>query len=237
MGENAMKIAICDDETSQIKYLQELIGAWSKNNADTVMVQAFDSAEAFLFAYDEDKGFDILLLDVQMKGMSGIDLAWEIRKDNEVLQIIFITGFSDYIAEGYDVSALHYLMKPVNEQKLIGVLDRAAERLLSSKRTILFQTGSANMRIPADDIYYAEAFSHCVTLYTKGGQENFNMRLSDMEKLLGEGFFRCHRSYIVGMKHVRRVSRTSMILDTGREIPLSRTLYDAANQAFIGFSD
>jgi DNA-binding LytR/AlgR family response regulator len=54
-----------------------------------------------------------------------------------------------------------------------------------------------------------------------------------MEKLLGEGFFRCHRSYIVGMRHVRRVLRTAMVLDTGREIPLSRTLYDAANQAFI----
>lgn len=228
-----MKIAICDDESSQIKYLQELIGAWSKNREETVMVQAFESAEAFLFAYEEDKDIDILLLDIQMKGMNGIELAREIRKGNEMLQIIFITGFADFMAEGYDVSALHYLMKPVNEQKLTEVLDRAAARLKSSKRTILFKAGSCNMRIPADDIYYAEAFSHYVTLYTKDGQESFNMRISDMEKLLGEGFFRCHRSYIVGMKHVRRVTRTAMILDTGKEIPISRALYDAANQAFI----
>jgi DNA-binding LytR/AlgR family response regulator len=228
-----MKIAICDDESSQIKYLQKLIGAWSKNSSENVMVQAYDSAEAFLFAYDEDKDIDILLLDIQMKGMNGIELAREIRKGNEMLQIIFITGFTDYIAEGYDVSALHYLMKPVNEQKLIEVLDRATARLTSSKRAILFKAGGGSMRILADDIYYAEAFSHYVTLYTKGGQENFNMRISDMEKLLGEGFFRCHRSYIVGMKHVRRVSRTAMVLDTGKEIPLSRGLYDAANQAFI----
>lgn len=230
-----MKIAICDDESSQIKYLQELIGAWSKKSGETVIVQAYESAEAFLFAYDEDKDLDILLLDIQMKGMSGIELAREIRKGNEMLQIIFITGLTDYIAEGYDVSALHYLMKPVNEQKLAEVLDRAAARLKSSKRAILFKSGSGSMRILADDIYYAEAFSHYVTLYTKGGQENFNMRISDMEKLLGEGFFRCHRSYIVGMKHVRRVSRTAMVLDTGKEIPLSRGLYDAANQAFIKY--
>jgi hypothetical protein len=72
-------------------------------------VQAFESAEAFLFSYAEDKDYDILLLDIQMKNMSGIDLAREIRKDNEMLQIIFITGLTDYIAEGYDVSALHYL--------------------------------------------------------------------------------------------------------------------------------
>lgn len=228
-----MKIAICDDESLQIKYLQELIDAWSKNRDETVRVQAFESAEAFLFAYAEDKDIDILLLDIQMKDMDGIELAKEIRKDNERLQIIFITGFSDYIAEGYDVSALHYLIKPVNEQKLMEVLDKAVARLNTSKRTILLKTGGVSMRISADDIYYAEAFSHYVTLHTKDGQENFNMRLSDMEKLLGEGFFRCHRSYIVGMKHVRRVTRYAMVLDTGREIPLSRALYDDANQAFI----
>lgn len=228
-----MKIVICDDESSQIKYLQEIIGVWSKNIGEIVTVKAFDSAEAFLFAYDEDMDIDILLLDIQMKGMNGIELAREIRKGNEMLQIIFITGFTDYMAEGYDVSALHYLMKPVNEQKLIEVLERASARLNSSKRTILFKSGSGSMRIPADDIYYAEAFSHYVTLYTKDGLESLNMRISDMEKLLGEGFFRCHRSYIVGMKHVRRVSRTSMVLDNGKEIPLSRMLYDAANQVFI----
>ncbi|MGE5679129.1 MAG: LytR/AlgR family response regulator transcription factor [Pseudomonadota bacterium] len=230
-----MKIAVCDDESSQIKYLQELIGTWSKNSEEIVMVQAFESAEAFLFAYEEDRDFDILLLDIQMKGMNGIELARKIRKSNEMLQIIFITGFADYMAEGYDVSALHYLKKPVNEQKLMEVLNRAAARLQSSKRTILFKAGSVSMRILADDIYYAEAFSHYVTLYTKDGEKNFNLRISDMEKLLGEGFFRCHRSYIIGMKHVRRVSRTSMVLDTGKEIPISRALYDAANQAFIKY--
>lgn len=230
-----MKIVICDDESSQIKYLQEIINIWSKNVGEIVTVKAFESAEAFLFDYEENRDIDILLLDIQMKGMSGIELAREIRKVNETLQIIFITGFTDYMAEGYDVSALHYLMKPVNEQKMIEVLDRAAARLKSSERAILLKAGSCSIRILADDIYYAEAFSHYVTLYTKDGQENFNMRISDMEKLLGEGFFRCHRSYIVGMKHVRRVSRTAMVLDNGKEIPLSRALYDAANQAFIKY--
>lgn len=230
-----MKIVICDDESSQIKYLQELIETWSNKRGQTIKVRAFESAEAFLFDYEENKDIDILMLDIQMKGMNGIELAREIRKGNEILQIIFVTGYTDYIYEGYDVSALHYLIKPINEQKLFEVLDRAAARLKSSQRTILFKSGSVIMRIPADDIYYAEAFSHYVTLYTKNGQENFSMRISDMEKLLGDGFFRCHRSYIVGMKHVRRVTRTAMVLDNGKEIPLSRALYDAANQAFIKY--
>lgn len=228
-----MRIAICDDESSQIQYLSNLIDAWAKISTVSVSIQAFDSAEAFLFTYAEDGNFDILLLDIQMKTMDGIALAKEIRRNNEMLQIIFITGFPDYIAEGYEVSALHYLMKPVSEQKLFEVLDRAITRLKTSKRTILFQTSGGIVRIPADNIYFVEAFSHYVTLFVKDGQQNFNMRLSDMEKLLGEGFFRCHRSYIIGMKHVSRVTRSAMVLDTGKEIPLSRNLYDAANQAFI----
>lgn len=228
-----MRIAICDDESSQIQYLSNLIDAWAKISTVSVSIQDFDSAEAFLFTYAEDNNFDILLLDIQMKTMDGIALAKEIRRDNETLQIIFITGFPDYIAEGYEVSALHYLMKPVSEQKLFEVLDRAVTRLQTSKRTILVQTSGGSVRIPADNIYFVEAFSHYVTLFVKDEQQNFNMRLSDMEKLLGEGFFRCHRSYIIGMKHVSRVTRSAMVLDTGKEIPLSRNLYDAANQAFI----
>ena len=243
-----MRIAICDDEYAQRQFLQELVSSWAQGGTQSergesgtaplpTTIRTFDSAEAFLFAFAEDQSFDILLLDIQLQAMDGVALAKEIRKENEVLQIIFITGYSDYIAEGYDVSALHYLMKPVDEQKLFEVLDRATARVkaftVSPGRTILFPKGGGMVRISAADIHYAEAFSHYVTLYTKDKQQDFSMRLSDMEQLLGEGFFRCHRSYIVAMQHVRRVTRTAMVLDSGKEIPLSRKLYDAANQAFI----
>lgn len=228
-----IRIAICDDEPAQHKYLQELIDIWGKKNGHIVSVRTFDSAEAFLFTYSEDKSFDILLLDIKMKSMDGVALAREIRKDNDTLQIIFITGFTDYILEGYEVSALHYLTKPVNERKLLETLDRALARLQAPFRMLLFQKSSGNIRIPADDIYFAEAFSHHVTLHTKDEQLEFNMRLADMEKKLGDGFFRCHRSYIVGMKHVRKVTRTAIVLESGISIPLSRALYDKTNQIFI----
>ena len=228
-----MRIAICDDEAAQREFLRPLVEAWATRRGHVVSVHAFESAEAFLFAYAEDKGFDALLLDIQMKKMDGVALAKWIRTDNEGLQIIFITGFPDFIAEGYEISALHYLLKPVDEEKLFEVLDRAMARLRTVPRTIVFRGGGGYLRVPANDIYYAEAASHTVTLSMINGQETFNMRLGDMEELLGEGFFRCHRSYIVSMRHVRRVTRTAMVLDNGVEIPLSRNLYDAANQAFI----
>ncbi|MGI6667758.1 MAG: LytR/AlgR family response regulator transcription factor [Bacillota bacterium] len=232
-GHQDVRIAICDDEASQRDYLRQQVEGWAARRGHALSVHLFASAEAFLFAYDEDKSFDILLLDIQMGKMDGVALAKRLRADNEWLQIVFITGFSEFISEGYEVSALHYLLKPVDEEKLVEVLDRAVSRLQTAPRMIVFRRGSGYIRIPADEIYYAEAFSHSVTLVTKDGKETFNMRLSDMEEILGEGFFRCHRSYIVSMKHVRRVTRTALVLDNGAEIPLSRSLYDAANQAFI----
>jgi len=228
-----MRIAICDDEASQRDYLRRQVEAWAARRDHIVSVHLFASAEAFLFAWAEDKRFDVLLLDIQMGEMDGVALAKRLRADNERLQIVFITGFPDFISEGYEVSALHYLLKPVDEVKLAEVLDRAVARLRTAPRMIVFRRGSEYLRIPADDIYYAEAFSHSVTLVMESGQETFNMRLSDMEELLGEGFFRCHRSYIVSMQHVRRITRTALILDNGVEVPLARGLYDAANQAFI----
>lgn len=232
-GGHIVRIAICDDEAAQREYLRQLVEGWAAGRGRVVSVRLFESAEAFLFAYAEDKGFDILFLDISMGKMDGVALAKRIREDNEGLQIVFITGFPEFIAEGYEVSALHYLLKPVGEGKLFEVLDRAVARIQSAPRMVRFRRGSGYLRVPADDIYYAEAFSHSVTLVMSKGQESFNTRLSDMEGLLGEGFFRCHRSYIVSIKHVRRVTRTVMVLDNGTEIPLSRGLYDAANQAFI----
>lgn len=228
-----MRLAICDDEAAQRRYLQGLVSQWAAIRDIAVSIHAFPSAEAFLFASAEASEFDVLLLDIQMKAMDGVALAKQVRRSNEQLQIIFVTGYPDYIAEGYEVSALHYLVKPINNHKLFEVLDRAVARLQTTPRTILLRKGTGYLRLAADDIYYAEAFSHSVTVYTRDGQQTLSMRLVDMADLLGEGFFRCHRSYIVGMKHVRRVTRAAMVLDNGKEIPLSRDRYDAANQALI----
>lgn len=231
-----INIAICEDERAEIVYLATLVHKWQTARDVPVRLSEFESAESFLFARESTDALDILMLDIQMGKMDGLELARRIRKDDELLQIIFITGFPDFIAEGYDVSALHYLMKPVKEEKLFAVLDKAMTRLRNPSRTITLPKAGGDIRINADEVLYAEVLSHTVSLYLINGKEEFQLRISDMETYLGEGFFRCHRSYIVSMKHVRRVTRSAMVLDDGREIPLSRNLYDAANQAFINYN-
>lgn len=231
-----IKIAICDDKRAEITYLTKLVRKWAAAQGVSVHILDYESAESFLFAYEDNKTVDVLLLDIQMKEMDGVELARLIRRDNDSVQIIFITGYPDYIAEGYEVSALHYLMKPVNENKLFEVLNKAVSRLQKAPRMIIFPKTGGDIKIKADDIIYAEVLQHTISLYLVNGKEEFQMRISDMEKLLGNGFFKCHRSYIVSMRYVRRVTKAAMVLETGGEIPLSRNLYDAANQEFIKYN-
>jgi len=231
-----VKIAICDDERSQREYLKKLVSDWGRLNFHALEIREFDSAEAFLFDYEADSSVDILLLDIQMERMDGITLAKTLRCKNNHIQIIFITGYAEFISEGYDVSALHYLMKPVSAEKLSKVLDRAVNILLLPQRSTVFESENGKVRIPIDDIMLAEAFAHEVEITLKTGEkQRVKAGISEVEKTLGSGFFRCHRSYIVGLNFVRRISRISVELGNGAEIPLARGLYGALNDAIIKY--
>lgn len=208
--------------------------AWATDRGHTLALSIYLSAEQFLFHYEDDRRLDLLLLDIQMPGLDGVALAKRIRLHDARVQLIFITGFADFVLEGYEVGALHYLMKPVDAEKLVPVLDRAVARLAQTGRSITIEADGAVQRIATRDILYAEAFSHEVALHTVDGAKwTLKQRLSDVEALLGEGFFRSHRSYVVGLAHVQRVTRKAMLLPGGVEIPLARAQYDAANRAFI----
>ena len=119
------KIAICDDESAQAALLEGYVTQWAAQRGETVKLCLFPSAEAFLFAWEEEKDWAVLLLDIQMGGLSGMELAKKLRKADSSLPIIFITGVPDYVEEGYEVEALHYLLKPVRPEKLFSSLDRA----------------------------------------------------------------------------------------------------------------
>lgn len=228
-----LHLVLCDDAPSEIEYLRQLLEAWIQARRCQARVSAYDSAEALLFAFDADKSADILLLDIQMKGMDGVTLAKRLRETDRRVQIVFITGYPDFMAEGYEVSALHYLLKPVDPAKLWEVLDRARARLAEAPRSVLLPLHEGNLRIAVDDILYAEAFSHAIELRTAQGTHALRISMHALEKLLGAGFFRCHRSYLVNLGQIRQVTRTALRLEGGVELPLARQRYDAANRAFI----
>ena len=228
----ALHIAICDDSTVDSDYVNKSLHAWAAARGEEVRPEIFSSAEQFLFHYETDRSYDILLLDIEMPGMDGVSMAKRIRKSNESVQIVFITGYSDYISEGYDVAALHYLMKPVCREKLFAVLDRAAEKCRRNERFLALEAGGELVRIPLYEIRYLDVHQNYVTVHAK---QDYTVKrtLGEFEQELGEGFFRAGRSLIVRLGCIRRVTKTDVHLDDGSTLPLPRGVYEPLNRAII----
>lgn len=228
------KFAICDDEQADLAYVKEIIEQWVKVRGSSAEIKTFPSAESFLFTYEEEKDFDILLLDIEMGKMSGVELAKLIRKENKSIQIIFVTGYMEYISEGYDVEALHYLLKPVTKEKLHQVLERAAGRIQVQERVLLLETSGEMRRIPLYEIEWLEVQKNYVTIH---GAEDYSIKrsLKEMSGELDERFFQIHRSYIVNLSCVKKITKNEVFLKSGMNLPLSRGLYDKINQAVIKY--
>lgn len=216
------KIAICDDCTADVDYLAVLAEKWAERTGNRITVNKFSSSEAFLFCYEEEKDFDILLLDIEMGGENGVELARKVRKDNGIVQIVFITGFPDYMAQGYEVSALHYLMKPVGQDKLCEVLDRAAANLVKSEKRLKVTFDRQTDFIPFDKILYIEADRQFVCIHTDHHIYRMKTSLVEMEMALDERFFRCQRSFLVNLAIVVRIRNDGVVLKNGEKISITR---------------
>lgn len=226
------RFAICDDDDNYIRYLRRLAQQWGRQAGTEVETEDFPSAEAFLFRWEEKKDFDVLLLDIEMPGIDGVELARTVRAEDGRVQIVFITGYNDYIAQGYEVAALHYLVKPVDEAKLFQVLSRAAAGLHRSEPFLTLELPDETLRLPLSEIRYLDVQHNYVTVHA--GQDYVVKRpLSELEKALDSRFFRAGRSCVVNLARVRRVARTEAELTTGELIPLPRGQYDKLNRAII----
>ena len=226
------KIDICDDSAADRQYITDLTKQWATAAHHTVTLSPFLSAEDFLFHYTEQNDFDILLLDIEMGNMDGVTLAKRLRLENETLQIVFITGYSDNISEGYEVAALHYLMKPVNMEKFFSVLDRAAEKLHKNERVLHFELAGEMLRIPLYQIRYIDVQLNYATIHAK---EDITLKksLNDLASLLDERFYRVGRSAIVNLTCISKVTKTDIQLNDGSVIPLPRGAYEGVNRAII----
>ena len=230
-----LKIAVCDDDNSQRCYLAEIILAWANKKCHLVELKQYVDAKAFLFDFAEEKDFDILLLDVEMPEISGVELARKIRCENQVVQIIFVTGFYEYFGDGFDVSALHYLIKPVDAIKLEPVLDRAVDGMALRKRSVLVVTQEGSIKIPLADILYAEAERVYVVVHTM--QRNYRTRitLSKFCAELDDTFFKIHRSFVMGLMHIKMITKTGVTMINGDLLPISRGMYDKVHAALIKY--
>lgn len=229
-----MKIVICDDEPSERQILEKYVREWAHGCGIKVSFRCFDSSESFLFAWEDDKTCDLLILDIEMGEMNGMELARKLRAEGITVPLLFVTGYSEYMPCGYDVSALHYLLKPIQREKIFSVLDRVKEEPVQSRRLCL-EAMDEVIGISLDEIWYAEAVGHYCLLHKKDSAVQLRESIGSFEKkVYGEAqFVKCHRSYLVNLQHVSAVRKADVLLDNGESVPVSRNMGKQVNEAFI----
>jgi len=228
-----MRIAICEDNTNETERLANAVRDWANARQINADIFRYGSAEEFQFAWP-DNSFDLLFLDIQMKKITGIELAEYIRLTDKNMLIVFVTSFQQYSLKGYDVNALHFLVKPLSAAKLIPILDKAHQIWYSqTKDTVLVTDGSGQLKLPFGSIFYIAMISHTAEIHT--GERTFELRktAAELDALLPPYFLRCHRSYIVNLLKADCVYKDSLRLSNGTALPISRNNSKLVNDAFM----
>ncbi len=217
-----LKIAVCDDEPVFVGQISGRIKEYMTDAA----IQGFFSGEELL---SQGEVFDIYFLDIQMEKISGVETAKKLRELDEECVIVFITGAKEYVFEAFDVAALHYLMKPVDNEKLREVLERAKKEIEKKQglksRQIFVKTRNKNITLDVADILYFENEMRKIAVHTVRGEISFYGVMADMEREAGEGFCRCHRGYLVNLSYVAGYDAKNILLTNGEKIYLSKDRY------------
>lgn len=217
-----MRVAICDDDKESCARLRSLI---KKEEPDCEVV-CFDGGKHFL---ESRMHFDILLLDIRMEDMNGIEVARVLRINRERTILIFVTALKEYAAEAFEVSAFNYLLKPVEPERFCKVFQdacREVKRLENeSGGQLFFRTKARNFLVQKNEILYVESHKRKVEIHTLRENITVYATMKDMEQQLGEGFFRCHRGYVVNLAYVTEYGTGTVQLQNGETVYLAREKY------------
>ena len=211
-----MRIAICDDE----KNIRELMGNKVKKQYPEAELVCFSSGEELLLS---DVHIDILFLDIQMSGRDGMETARELRQRNNDVLIIFVTAVEEYVFQAFDVGAFNYIVKPIDDVKFADVLQRAVDGLNSQNKAVkeleekyvMINNSGVHTKVILDDIVYAEVFNRKVVIHKMNDEIEYYGKMSDLEALTGESFFRPHRAYLINFKYVEKYDATTIYLEKG----------------------
>lgn len=236
MAMGGYRLAICEDDPRMRAQLRTLCGEILTGMGVACQIAAFPSADAL----DEvlrtrSEPFHLLLLDIQMEGMSGMELARALREREDEVGVIFISASTDYLLEGYEVRPIHYLLKPVGREALEKAI-RTHWRQTLAPRTVALRAGGKSTSLPVEEIRYVESRDHGSLVCLTGGDQFFRLPLAQVERLLPAGqFARCHNSFLVNLAHVKLVGRGALTLRDGASVPVGRRYYDPFQNAFVTY--
>ncbi|MGL6200068.1 MAG: LytR/AlgR family response regulator transcription factor [Lachnospiraceae bacterium] len=217
-----MRIAVCDDNINDRIALEYHIKYIMKERKFEGSVQSFQSGEKLLTAISHDN-FSVYFLDIYMSGVSGIQAAYEIRQKSPDACIIFTTSSPDHMAEGFDVGAVHYILKPVTKEAVEQAIDRVQRLTYEYERYITLQIGRISNNLLLSEIIAVESKDkNCLITTTKEVHKVY-IRMDELEDILSDDrYLRCHRSYLINMDYAMGVVDGNFKLINGMIIPIKR---------------
>ena len=217
-----MKIAIVDDNEIDVELFLKLIREYGERHQKTIYAIAFSGGEELLKKIQKEK-FSAVFLDIYMKGINGVETARKIREKDKDVRLIFTTTSEEYFAEGFEVEATHYLLKPLNTKKIEEVMQRLHIFFDEEETMLTLQSGSRQVKIPKNKILYIETIRNDIMICCKDNQIPVRCSISVATEMLQcSNFLRCHRYSIVCLDAVEKVENDSFIMTDGRRILLRR---------------
>ncbi len=222
-----IRIAICDDELEARESLRFQLEKIMKEKQEEIVYEFSGGKSAVRWLGSHPGEIDILFLDVEMPDMNGMEIARRIREFNRELMIVFVTGYRDYVFDGYEVGALDYVMKPAETKRLRGILDRAKGILTQeSCRMFSFKNNDGTYRLPLSEIAFFYSDRRLVTAVTEKKEYTFYGKLDEVESQ-AEEFVRIHQRYLVNPEKVDYVGHDEVHV-AEKSLPISRSMKEQA---------
>lgn len=229
-----LKIAICEDEQIQADQIIKVVNRFKDENQLEYSIDYFDNGLKLIEQNIDE--YDLIILDIHMNEISGLDIAQKIRRDNQHVKIIFITAHQQYWPEGYKVLASRYLLKPMSDDQLYEELVEVFDEIEKSRMFIMATKDKAMVKVKINEITYLEISGRKVLIHTKDEVYSSNRNLSYWYKILKfHHFSYTHSSYLVNMKYVNLVERDRVRLTTGNEVYMSLRKYKLFKMHFIRY--
>ena len=223
-----LRIALCDDELDARDALRIQLEQLLLEDIEEIVYEFSSGTSAASWFQKHPGEIDLLFLDIEMRGLNGMETAVKIRQFDENLTIVFVTGYADYVFEGYQVDALDYLLKPVSNQKLSELLRRVRTRLYQQEeQSFLLKNMDGTWRFHFRDILYFYSDRRRVILAAKSGEYPFYEKLDAIESQLAPHFIRIHQRSLITPANVDLIGKESVRIGTAK-LPCSRKYRETA---------
>ncbi len=224
-GDGMIRIAIVDDETAICSYVERCLLNLSKKYNIFMELEVFDSGEDLMKTID-NTFYDVIFLDIMMKQLSGLDISKTIRNTmgNETTQIIYISGNTEYAIEVFDYDPLHFLPKPLSEEKIENVFVKLIRRLSLKSDAFTYKVGRNSVKVAIKDIIYFESDKRKIIIHYNDKQDEFYGSLENIAQQLDKhNFLQVHKSFLINCIHVRKCKYELLEMSNHIIIPIAQS--------------